>query len=217
MKKLILIIVAIIFLSGCAALKVERNVTADNVFYSSFPRFKIKFAPEFLYIEGIGKTTSQESISGEVTLHGSSKWYLFVEAEDRVVKRGVGVHFQNTSGRYITDFDRNIKDTADKGKCQLNGKEYRYYTKVLYRKGSALEGHINKKGFTISCGLFRMSGRIMGVDSKNIVSVVYFEALKGSGTKCKSWIHKEALTLKHLAYLDDFNKRFMASFEILEP
>ena len=80
MKKIVffLIIGIFIFYFGCASLKPERNVV-DNVFYSSFPKIKIKIDEDFKYLGDVSKEGDAEGI--ETTLHRNETCYPFIVAQ----------------------------------------------------------------------------------------------------------------------------------------
>jgi hypothetical protein len=218
MKKFIFFILFIlIFHIGCASLKPERNVV-NNQFVSTYPKIKIKIMPEFAYIESISKSGYAEGIEAARLTHSADS-YAFVEAEKATseVKKAITIQISTTGGRYIRDFYRGAEKTAlDYGKLEIGDKEYRYFTRIGTPTAKGyLTKHIYEKGFTMSCGLIKVCGRLIGSDNV-LTQIIYYEDIKNSGLSCRSWKYKQSLTESHIQYLEGYNQRFKSSFEILE-
>ena len=217
MKKFIFFILFIlIFHIGCSSLKPERNVV-NNQFVSTYPKIKIQVIPEFEYIEGISQSGYSEGI--EIQLNTSADSYTFVEAEKAIseVKRAIIIEFKTTSGYYIRDFYKNMEKTAlEYGKIEIGGKEYRYFTTIGNPTAKGyLTKHIYEKGYTMSCGLLKFYGRLIGTNNV-LTQIIYYEDINNSGLSCHSWKYKQSLTDSHLQYLEEYNQRFRSSLEILE-
>ena len=149
----------------------------------------------------------------------STDSYAFVETEKATseVKKAIIIQINKIGGIYIRDFYRNQEKAAlDYGKLEIGGKEFRYFTSIGTPtvKGS-LTKHIYEKGYTMSCGLFKFCGRIIGANNV-IAQIMYYEDIKNSGLSCRSWKYKQSLTDSHIQYLEGYNQRFKSSFEILE-
>jgi hypothetical protein len=217
MKKFIFsILFILIFHIGCASLKPERNVV-NNQFVSTYPKIKIQIIPELAYIEGISQSGYAEGL--EIQLTHSEDSYAFVEAEKATseVKRAVIIEIKTTGGYYMGDFYRNMEKTAlEFGKLEIGGKEYRYFTTIGTPTDKGyLTRHIYEKGYTMSCGLFKFYGRLIGANNV-LTQIIYYENIKNSGLSCHSWKYKQSLTDSHLQYLEGYNQRFKSSLEILE-
>ncbi|MCD4730233.1 MAG: hypothetical protein K8R74_06525 [Bacteroidales bacterium] len=81
MKKLMLIIIAIVFLGGCSSLYVvpTTELLDDNIYSTPNPKFKIVIDKEFVYVRGYqvdrrGKHTKYTIGGGEPIVYGCFLW-----------------------------------------------------------------------------------------------------------------------------------------------
>ena len=195
----------------------ERNVV-NNVFISTYPKIKIKIIPELTFIENISKSGYSEGIENK-RIAGSANSYTFIEIEKDTseVKRAIIIQIQTTSGYYIGDFYRGAEKTAlDYGKLEIGGKQFRYY---IISATPTVDGYLTKsiyeKGYTMSCGLLKVCGRLAG-GNNCLAQIIYYENIENSGLSCHSWKYKQNLTENHIKYLEEYNQRSKSSFEILQ-
>ena len=135
--------------------------------------------------------------------------------EDKA-QRVVSVAFSKIETSFISDFWKDVKNKLESGVDKHGGKTYQYYTRRIHPsyKGYLVK-YIFDNGYTISCGLSKLIGRVEGSSGDMLVYMWYFETLTNVGLPCPSWKNKEDLTARHQEYLQKFNERFLSSFEIL--
>jgi hypothetical protein len=202
-----------IFCFGCASLKPERNVV-DNVFYSSFPKIKIKIDEDFKYLGDVSKEGDVEGI--ETTLHGNVTDYPFIVAQKNYVKKALIIKISKTSGYYRLRHPKNIEEKAiEYGSAKIGDNKYLYDIKgASPTLGGYLVKHIYEKGYIMSCGILSRYYRIAGANNY-LETIMYYERIPDDSTlNCGTWLNKIYITENHLSYIEEYKKRFESSFEI---
>lgn len=134
-KQLISILLILLFLTSCAALKTERKVV-DNIFYSTFPKIKIKVNPDFKYMGKADKDAFHEHEDYmEARGHPNvvEEKYTFVYVGDNSYSnKSIQINFSTISGNYFwnLDFYRTWKNLITSGAVKIHGKQYQYAVQV---------------------------------------------------------------------------------------
>ncbi len=130
MKKQLFILVVLVLLTGCATMKVERNV-ADHVVHSSYPALKVAVAPEFQYVGNTKTDKMRKSISGN-PLRNKYDYYIFIQSDQsNKIQKYVIVQFHWVATHFISDFNRNVKNKLESGVYAFEGEKYQHYTKIV--------------------------------------------------------------------------------------
>jgi hypothetical protein len=134
-KQLISILLILLFLTSCAALKTERKVV-DNIFYSTFPKMKIKVNPDFKYMGKVDEGAFHEHedyMEARGHPYVKEEKHVFVYDKDNSYsKKIIQIKFSTISGNYFwkLDFHSKWKNIITSGAVKIHGKEYYYAVQV---------------------------------------------------------------------------------------
>ena len=186
MKKLLLLVIAIGFLFGCAGERV-RTVQDDNIFYSSStPKMRIKINPDFKLKEETDKQESGFSLgNGDKSSTTKLSSYLFIDHISGK-PRAIGIEIIEIVEHRWT-FNPTIfkqKDPFKKGIVKIQGKDYQY---CIYAVNTP-DGSYLIKGI----------GKLVGGQGKAIFIVSYYEYVTGD------WSNFNMLTSEQKKQLDEF-------------
>ena len=206
----------LVVLAGCASLKAERKVV-DNTFYSSYPKFWVKINPDYEYIGETQHRSEGKAINLTTDLRWDYDIYVFILPDNNKVKKGVTVTIEKISTSYVSDFWGNVKNKLDSGVCELGGKKYQHYSKAfvpsMKRKVTRF---VSDKGFILpTCVLSKRVGRIEGAKGNMLFKIYYYEDVTNSGYPCHAWRERDTLTEDQLSYLEQFDRRWKESFEVI--
>jgi len=220
MKKTVVMMIVAIFLIGCSSLEPKRVVNG-NVFASDSPKFKLKLDPSFIYLQDLKYAdTSKARIESDIILSNKENSYVFVDSDGDNVKKGVVITLAKTSGYWINNPYMDVKRTIEKGKCEIDGNKFNYFTIPVTGATGRITEHITQKGYKLSPGLVRVHGRVPLGNRKYLIEVVYFEAFgdRYDENTVKVWwdAHKGYMSAKEKEILANFNNNSLSAFEILE-
>jgi hypothetical protein len=212
-ESILVLTMAVSFLVGCSAFQVQRDVVG-NTLTSNVPSVAVKTDPAFKYIGNPHKRGTGESVSGrELQEHFDS--YCFVVPKDDIASKGIAVQFHRTQYKFVSDFFRNVEGLK-KGRQDVSGKSFQYFIESVH---PSMDSHMTRlitdKGYTMPFGLIKVYGRIYGGKGNMLVKIYYYEPLKGTGLEDYSWTSYDNLNQKQKDYLEEFNKRADASFELV--
>ena len=209
MKKLLLILLCLSCV-GCVTPTTQRGVIDNQVFYSTgIPEMKVKVTekPDRFFT----CTKQRPGGGGNCTL--KDEQYLFLKLSDKHIKSGVLIeHVNISSGRWLPDAMYWVKNEFKSGKTMVDGKMFQHSiaympsTKIitggvlakLENTDIIIPNHLYAKAF----------GRIVGVDKRVKVYVIYFENLSLTGGDQYSYGDWKNKTL-----LDDSQKRTLKEVE----
>lgn len=214
MKTQLLILIAITLFVGCASMKVERSVV-DNVFHSSYPALNVAVAPEFQYVGNTKTEKTSKSISGN-PLRNKYDDYLFIQSDrNNKILKWVYINFKYTETHFIHDFNRNVKNKLESGTYDFEGKKYQSYTKV---ECPTLKGrntkYLSERGYILPCNLVKGFGRIANQGGNILFHIWYGESIEKSGFSYQSFKNPDNLSSDQKAYLEVFNQRALAAFNL---
>jgi hypothetical protein len=199
MKKLILLIIAIGFLFGCAGLERIRTVQDDNIFYSSStPKIRIKINPDFKFEN---ETDSHERgygfDSGERSSNIKVDKFLFIERVSGK-HRGVEIKIQEllTRNWFFTPDIFKPKNQFYAGKLKIQGNTYQYCTFAVKSSNNYL--------------LINGIGRLIGGNNNAMIIIYYLEQATGD------WSNFNMLTSEQKKQLDEFIEDSEKDIQILE-
>ncbi len=220
-KASILILIICSMLSvGCAALTIERTVSSNNEFYSSYmPKIQVNVNPDFTYIsefQGIRNVDYRDSSgSSIVTIHA----YIFVEPdENNYLEKGVIIQITTIDQGYVLpDLYDNIKNPIDSGFTKINGKQYQYCTatsaNICDRK---IESFIIGKGYHFSNSyLVKALGRRVGAKNKTRFEIFYIENLSHFDSINDRYWKANFLSTKQIEFVKRFEKNMQKSFQLM--
>ena len=220
MKKIIPFLILIIFsLTACASLAPKQFVE-DNIFYCSYPELKIKINPEFKYLCDVTYNKECDSVDGSRSLRLDIHIYIFIQ--ENATKPYLKKQFQIRTGRIETSFVSNIygnvENKLEGGMQKLGGKNYHFYTKVVYPSmGHPVTKHLFEEGYILpECVMVKVFGRVGCVKGSFINSIAYLEDISGSVYPCSAWKDKDKLTEDQKKYIKKFDEDFIELFELLE-
>lgn len=198
MKKLLLLIIAIGFLFGCAGERV-RTVQDDNIFYSSStPKMRIKINPDFKLKE---ETDTQESGfslgNGDKSSTTKLSSYLFIDHISGKL-RAIGIEIEEIV-EHRWEFEPNIfrqKDPFKKGIVKIQGKDYQYCIFAVN----------TPDGFYLIKGV----GKLVGGHGKAMFKIYYYEYVTGD------WSNFNMLTSEQNKQLDEFIEDSDKDFTFLD-
>jgi hypothetical protein len=220
----VLILSLFIILSGCAALKVERNVQG-NIFHSSNqPNIRIKTAPDFKFFGRYKENKTLQYAYYDTSPVGKFRRDSFLFGhigEDNSLKRGVVVSISTLNdGTWLPDIYANWKNKLDSGFTRIHGDMYQYSIQVFPRViGKKAESMIIDNGHRISnCYLVKAVGRIIDATDKSKISIFYFEDInykQKTGYICRDWKNFAALKKGQIRRLQKFRDRSETGMQIL--
>jgi hypothetical protein len=205
-------------LGGCASLKPERNVV-DNTFYSSYPKFRIKINPDYEYIGQTKHRSEGKAINLTTDLRWDYDTYIFILADNSRVKKAITVIIEKISTSYVSDFWGNVKNKLDSGVCELGGKKYHHYSRaIVFSMKHKVTRFVSDKGFILpTCVLSKRVGRIEGAKGNMLFKIYYYEDVTNSDYPCHAWRDRDTLTEDQWSYLEQFDRRWKESFEVISP
>jgi len=198
MKKLLLLIIAIGFLFGCAGERV-RTVQDDNIFYSSStPKIRIKINPDFNFKEEKDEQKSGFSLgNGDKSSTTKLSSYLFIDHISGK-RRAIEIRMIEIV-EHRWEFRPNIftqKDPFKKGIVKIQGKDYQYCIFSV----NAPDGSYLIKGI----------GKLVGGQGKAIFKIYYYEYVTGD------WSNFNILTSEQNKQLDEFIEDSEKDIQILD-
>ena len=199
MKTLILLIIVIGLLFGCAGSEKIRTVQDDNIFYSSStPKIRIRINPNFKYDkETVHRDTGFSVGYGEKSSNRKITKFLFL---DRVSGKRRGMEIVIVElllpRWYFKPITCKMKNRLDSGQIKLQGKNYRYCTFIFVK---------NKKFV-----LVKRISRLVGGNSNAMIGIDYFEHVTGD------WSNTNMLTAEQNKQLNEFVEDSKRDLQILE-
>ena len=198
MKKLLLLIIAIGFLFGCAGERV-RTVQDDNIFYSSStPKMRIKINPDFKLKEETDEHETGFSLgNGDKSSTTKLSSYLFIDHISGK-PRAIGIKIEEIV-EHRWEFRPNIftqKDPFKKGIVKIQGKDYQYCIFAV----NTPDGSYLIKGI----------GKLVGGQGKAIFKIYYYEYVTGD------WSNFNMLTSEQKKQLDEFIEDSEKDFTFLD-
>ena len=216
MKKYIHIsLLALTFLILFAGVKPERYVK-DNVFHSTYPNLEVKVDPKYAYLGQFDYTLEMESRDGVQGRTGETKSYVFVDTVDKQVKRTVYIQIRREQTKYIGNLVGDIKANLKTGTCNLGGKEYQCYTRVIDASSDEpMARFMQEKGYLLpDCMLTRVYVRADTDIGSYLVMIGYSEDLSPSSFDCREWQDQTLSTLEQENYLARFEQKSATSFQV---
>ncbi|MDC3237266.1 hypothetical protein OAT93_00880 [bacterium] len=198
MKKLLLLIIAISFLFGCAGERV-RTVQDDNIFYSSStPKMRIKINPDFKLKEETDEHETGFSLgNGDKSSTTKLSSYLFIDHISGKL-RAIGIEIEEIV-EHRWEFEPNIfrlKDPFKKGIVKIQGKDYQYCIFAVN----------TPDGFVLIKGI----GKLVGGHGKAMFKIYYYGYVTGD------WSNFNMLTSEQNKQLDEFIEDSDKDFTFLD-
>jgi hypothetical protein len=198
MKKLLLLIIAIGFLFGCAGERI-RTVQDDNIFYSSStPKIRIKINPDFKSENVTDDAHTGFSLgNGEKSSSQKVSKYLFIDKISGK-PRAIQIMMIEMVTEWWT-FKPNIftqKDPFRKGIVKIQGKDYQY---CIYAVNTP-------DGFQLIKGI----GKLVGGRDRAMFIIYHYEYVTGD------WSNYNVLTSEQKKQLDEFIEDSDKDIQILE-
>jgi hypothetical protein len=198
MKKLLLLIIAIGFLFGCAGERI-RTVQDDNIFYSSSrPKIRVKINPDFKFNkESDENKMGFGAFSGEKSSNRRHSKFSFI---DHISGKPRGIEIQiveMVSPNWY--FKPNIfqeENPFKKGIVKIQGKDYQYCIFAVNTPDNFL--------------LIKGTGKLVGGQSNAIFIIYYLEEVTGD------WSDFNLLTSEQKKQLDEFIEDSEKDFTILD-
>ncbi|MBW2193431.1 MAG: hypothetical protein JRF27_06560, partial [Deltaproteobacteria bacterium] len=194
-------------LTGCAALKVERKVE-NNIFYSSYPELKIRVSPEFIYLGNITPYLDGRSTDDSRELRNYFDNYLFIKQEDNIASQAIMIMFETIETRFVNDFWKDVEDKLASGKMTFGNETYAYYVKMVRpSKDSHIASFmLENGGYEMpACALMKTIGKIERLKENMLFQIMYLEAVTGAAFPCQAWGRIESL--------DDGQKKHLHRFD----
>lgn len=216
---LILLIISLFLLTSCASL-MPKQFVEDNTFYCSYPEVKIKVSPEFEYLCEVKYNNEGDSVDGSRALRYDMNSYVFLskKAVKPYIKKQLQIRTDRIETHYISDIFRSVENKLESGIQKLDGKNYHYYTRIIYPSMEhAVTKHLFEEGYIIpECVIVKVFARVEGVEGSFIISVFYLEGISDTGYPCSAWKNKDKLTDEQKQYIKKFGENFVELFKILE-
>jgi hypothetical protein len=177
-KKYFLFLFILLFSTGCA--NIERNVSDENVFFSTdIPKIKIKIDSSLKYI-GKMKKTDSEGLDMADNFFEKHEAFIFGNiGDDNTFKKGVIIQFNSLTTMYVsysTDYFSGIKYILKPTKSiKINNKNYQQciFPARFYFQNE-IRDIIFDQGYVIP-NWFLMRGFSRNVSSKNnVVMLIYY-------------------------------------------
>lgn len=219
MKKTFLLVIALFFFAGCASL-MPKQFVEDNVFYCSYPEVKIKVSPEFKYLCEVKYNNEGDSVDGSRSLRYDMHSYVFLpeKAAKPYMKKQLQIQTERIETHFISDIYGKIEDKLECGIQKLGGKNYHFYTRIIYPSMEhAVTKHLFEEGYIIpTCVLVKVFGRVEGVKGSFIVNIFCLQDISDTEYPCSAWKDKDKLTDEQKQYIKDFGERFANLFEVMK-
>jgi hypothetical protein len=199
MKNLLLLIIVIGLLFGCAGVK--RGVQ-DNLFYSSSnPKMNVLINADFKYAESKKETELAYNPMAGSAANVKTYNYLFInQLNNRLIE--IQIHEIITSNWFWRPgYLRDVKNKIDSGDLMINGEKYEYCVAVQERSLG-------------SCMLNKYLCRTVGGNSNYRIFISYSQYIEGYSL-CKKWV-KNHLTSSEKEYLKNFIADSEKDFTILD-
>ena len=198
MKKLLLLIIAIGFLFGCAGQRI-RTVEDDNIFYSnSTPKIRIKINPYFKFNKETGDYQSSFNLDyGEKSSNRKVAKFLFIDqisGKSRVIEIMI-VELVAPNWQFKPNIFP-IKDPFSKGTVKMQGQDYQYCIFADRTPDDIL--------------LIKGVGKLVGGRGNAIIVIYYIEQVTGD------WSNFNRLTSKQKKQLEEFIEDSENGYKILE-
>ncbi|HNY65555.1 MAG TPA: hypothetical protein PKM41_08945 [Deltaproteobacteria bacterium] len=215
MKKLIVLaVLAVAAVSGCAGIPVDRKVE-DNTFISmADPMVQIRVDPTLDYLGKVGTARHHQSINGTTGLLVNYSSYLFLERDkDNVIKRGVVIRVDRIGkGSWKADLFADVKSRLVSDYLDIGGRRYEHFIAVrsdiftdvemAYIHGSEAQdetpvtkgGKATRTGWALpKCFMVEGFGVIAGAGSDTRMCVYYFEDVEeiDDEASCRDWLRGE--------------------------
>ena len=216
---LILGMCSMIFL-GCATLTIERTVSSNNEFYSSYtPKIQVNVNPDFTYLGEFKyiKNVSYRDSDGSsiVTTHT----YSFVEPDYKnYVQKGVIIRIATIEQGYVLPdlYDR-VKNTIDSGFTKINGEQYQHCTAISANiRDRKIENFITSKGYHFSNSyLIKALGRRVGAENKTGFDIYYIESVSHLDVAGDHSWRENFLSTKQTEFVKKFEKNMQKNFQLM--
>ena len=227
---LILGMCSMIFL-GCATLTIERTVSSNNEFYSSYtPKIQVNVNPDFTYLgefKYIKNISYRDSDGSSIVTNHT---YSFVEPDYKnYVQKGVIIRIATIEQGYVLPdlYDR-VKNTIDSGFTKINGEQYQHCTATSANiRDRKIENFITSKGYHFSNSyLVKVLGRRAGAENKTRFDIFYIESVSSlvsrggrlnHDLKVRLLSHWRAnlLSTKQIELVKKFEKNAQKSFQLM--
>jgi len=222
MRKLFLLLFVLVLASlwGCAAFKTARSVN-KNVFTSNYnPQVYVQVNPEIPYLGTITKQKSEETTIAETIAYmKKTSWFFCTADEYNKVQKAVIISIneipESNNAYWLPDLFAWIKHPVDSGIEKIHGKNFQYV--INWRKslpGRSYEDFFEDKGLIVpNCLLMKGLARRTGPEQNIKTYIYYFEK-----TKCKSIMNRAEKPLSEAqeVYLKNFLEQFNNDVTLLK-
>lgn len=216
-KKIVFFVFILCMLSGCVTLKPpQRGVMNGTVVYSSRPAVDVSVSPEIRFAGSKKDHKLVKSEDAVSLLDLNTELFLFVNAEQKKVRRAVTVTIKTISSAFVSDIYRNEKNVLTKGTEQHLGRNYQYIIKLglASSREPAVQYALNEGYLFPSCYLMKAIGRIYNVERDVMIDIRYIEAVDEELFTCASGSTMDQLTNAQLEHLNFFSETSMESFRV---
>ena len=206
-RKPMLIILFCLFLSACVTTAPIRTVD-NNTFISDYPKIKIQVSQEFEYngtYERKYKTPAVDRTRDPIeTIQNTYRFVI--KDEDFKIVRIFMIRLSRVSTRY-GDTGGTKKDyDLEFEKVKINGETFNKSTNMT----------TFKKEYLPMYGLYTSVSRVIDTNRRYELYLNYCEDLTKSGYPVHAWQDPRILTREQRKIIEEFNKRFMAAFKVLD-
>jgi TolB-like protein len=209
MKKIFLVICAVLFFAPFPVCAAERNVIG-NTFQSSYPKMNINVDPQFKYL---GKTDNTRNKKRESSIYA----YIFaLKEKDNRVNKYLFIQIRTKKQLFI-DNAVGSKKNLDFNKVQIDGESFKYFKRLISMPADSLVANFfSKAGCVIPvCGIINTFYSFP--DLYTMVSINYVEDVSPLDMSCGKTYSRETLSENQRRYLADFHKRAFSSIGMGVP
>lgn len=226
-RKISILILAVLsmFFVGCAALNIERTVSMNNEFYSSYtPKIQVNVNQDFTYLGEFqdSRYVAHKESSGGTTI--AIHTYTFIEPdENNYVNKGVAIKITTIDEGYVLpDLYSNVKNPIDSGFTKINGEQYQYCitpsTSIMTSDERKLKNLIVSKGYHFSnLYLVKLLGRRVDAENKTKFEIYYIEDLSHLDSTNDRYWKANCLSLNQIEFVKEFEKNVQKSFQLMLP
>jgi len=190
----------------------------ENTFYSSYPEVQIKIGSEFNYIGETKEAKTRQARDSTYTGTIRTNWYLFVQAEERRVKKSVSIEIQKAPTYFVSDIYGRVKNFYDRGTCELGGVNWQYCSSLVYLNYSRpVTRFLADKGYVIpNCLLMKSFSKVYGPKGDHLITISYLEVPPTSDYACHRWKPNSDLADSQREYIEQFKKNYETAFVVLK-
>lgn len=193
----------------------ERYVK-DNTLVSTNPGLKVSVVPQLRYIGELDLTVAAPSLDQTKRESHEAKSYVFIHADGDRVKRIFYIQFVV---EYLAPWQmliENVRGDLDFGVCTLADRQYQCAAKLVAWTGNTpVERFISQQGYIAPpCLVAKSLATTDSISGSYAILIMYLEEIAGPVFDCQSWRQESKLSAEQRIYLDQFEQRWMASFEV---